>query len=102
MRILFATLLLAQSYTLRSEIQDVLKSAEIDRTLAAATDAQPVHEKPNFAVVLRVAQGQAKPPQTQNNVDEVWFVRRGKADVKLGTSRYDVGAGDMVDVPRGT
>ena len=102
MRILFAILLLAQSYPLRAEIQDVLKSAEIDRMLARAADSLAVHEKPNFAVVLRVAQGKPNPPQTQSNVDEVWFVRRGKAGLTLGTSRYDAADGDIVHVPRGT
>jgi mannose-6-phosphate isomerase-like protein (cupin superfamily) len=102
MRILLAVLLLTPGYTARAEIQDVLKSAEIDRMFARAGESLTLHEKPNFSLVLRVAQGKPKPAQAQSGVDEVWFVRRGKARVKLGTASHEAGAGDVVHVPRGT
>jgi mannose-6-phosphate isomerase-like protein (cupin superfamily) len=95
-------LLLLFAPGLPAEIKDVLKSAEIDRMFAHNGESLAVHERPNFAVALRVAEGKAKAPQTQTGVDEVWFVRRGEARVTLGAGHHDVSAGDMVHVPRGT
>src|SRR5713101_3676563 len=100
MWMLVAVLLLAQ-IAAGAEIQDVLKSAEIDRMFARAGESLVAHEKPNFSVELRVAQGKPKRARTQVGVDEVWFVRHGQAGVTLGSSRQDVAAGDVVHVPRG-
>jgi mannose-6-phosphate isomerase-like protein (cupin superfamily) len=101
MPILLLTLVLALGSIGWGEIHDVLKSAEIDRMLAHGGETT-AHEKPNFSIMIRVAQGKPKPPQTRAGVDEVWFVRRGQAVVTLGGARHDAGSGDIVHVPRGT
>src|SRR5262249_31355977 len=82
------------------EIKDVLKGSEIDRLLAQTGESLKVHQKPNFAVSLRVAQGKPAAPRMQTGVDEVWFVRRGEAAVTLGAQRHNVAAGDIVYAPR--
>jgi hypothetical protein len=66
----------------RGEIRDVLKSAEIERRLAGTSGETAVHERPNFAIVLRTVNG--KTSAAHANADEVWWVRSGQAKISLG------------------
>ncbi len=110
MHLRFLTILLLAGWAGRSEIRDVLKSADIDAMLAKTQTSTDILVKDNYIVSLRV---QMEPGSwvTHPEADEVWVVRRGTAklclgEVTLGTGihraehDYDVGAGDVVNVPR--
>ena len=105
-------ILLATALTGRSEIRDVLKSADIDAILAKTEKSTDVLVKSNYIISLRV---QAEPGSwvTHLDADEVWVVRRGSARLTLGETNlatgvrrsdrsYEVGAGDVVNLPRTT
>jgi mannose-6-phosphate isomerase-like protein (cupin superfamily) len=90
----------------------VMKKAEVLAALAQVKDAQDLFVKSNAAVTLRVSSNTEKLPWKQHtDADELWFVYRGAAKVSLapfslqlgvmppGTT-YDVGEGDIVNVPR--
>ncbi len=86
----------------RGEIHDVMKSSEIDKTIAQGKQSVILQKAPNHAVVLRVYAGKPSPPEMDNGADEVWFVRQGNAKVSLGSQKYEVSGGDLVNVPRKT
>ena len=104
-------ILLASAWPGACEIHDVLRSAEIDALLANTDKSTDVLVKPNYIISLRV---QSKPGSwvTHFDADEIWVVRHGSARLSLGPAtlttgvrrsadaNYDVGAGDVVNVPR--
>ncbi|HLX44087.1 MAG TPA: cupin domain-containing protein [Bryobacteraceae bacterium] len=98
------TILLIACWPVCGQLRDVTKSEEIDKMFARAQPSLDVLVKPNLTITFRAASGKAVAPQTHTDADEFWFVRRGTAGVALGTEakRYDVAAGDVVSVPRGT
>ena len=82
-----------------------------------------VHQTPVYSVVFKVVEGGVAPPGMNRDADEIWFVRSGLARLVLGegpsnrelapsddlagpTARnarhYEIGAGDIVSVPRNT
>ena len=87
---------------LRAEIKDVIKSAEIDKMLARTTRKQALHVRPNYAVWLKVHDGRPGPYETHADADDMLHVRRGQATLRLGEKRYQVGAGDIIHIPRNT
>jgi mannose-6-phosphate isomerase-like protein (cupin superfamily) len=83
----------------------VMKSAEVDATLAKIQDSLDVFVKTNHAVTFRMSakkRGWTNHPEA----DEYWFVRRGAGKLALApvgqtsAAAHDVGAGDVVYVPR--
>jgi mannose-6-phosphate isomerase-like protein (cupin superfamily) len=83
----------------------VMKSAEVDATLAKLQDSWDAFVKTNHAVTFRVATkkgGLTNHPEA----DEYWFVRRGSAKLALvpsgaGTKEaHQVAAGDVIYIPR--
>ena len=91
----------------------VMPKAEVLKALAQVNDSQDLVVKSNFAITLRAASNKTKLPWKEHvKADELWFVYRGSAKVSLapfslqlgitppGTT-YDVGEGDIVNVPRG-
>jgi len=100
MRVLLLVLFAACG--LRGEIRDVIKSAELDAMLARANPDRALHERPNYAVWLKVHDGKPGPQETHPDSDDILHIRKGSAKVALGDRRYDVGAGDIVHIPRNT
>jgi mannose-6-phosphate isomerase-like protein (cupin superfamily) len=98
-------------WPVRCEIRDVMKSAEIDALFAKTQTSTDVEVKPNYIISLRV---QSRPGSwvTHFDEDEIWLVRHGSAKLSLGSATlgagvrrsadniYDVGAGDVVNIPR--
>ena len=105
------------------EIRDVLSSAEIDAMFARIDTELVVHETTVYSVVFKVIEGGVAPPRMNRDADEIWFVRSGLARLVLGESpsnrelapsdalgistarsagHYEIGAGDIVSVPRKT
>jgi len=91
----------------------VMPKAEVLKALAQVNDSQDLVVKSNFAITLRAASNGTRLPWKEHvKADELWFVYRGSAKVSLapfslqlgitppGTT-YDVGEGDIVNVPRG-
>src|SRR5690348_6049143 len=85
-----------------SEIRDVVKSREIDRTFAGTTGSVEVLAKTNYAVEFRVTVGNRTESRVDTDADEFWFIRRGSAKISLGDRHHEVNAGDVVSVPRST
>src|SRR6516165_6570711 len=95
-----------------AELWDLMKSSEIDAKFAKLQKPLDVILKPNYTVHFRMSSGEATPWQVHFDADELWFVRRGAAKVTLAdftlmagvagpsAQPYDVGAGDVVNVPR--
>ena len=102
------TILLLASWPACCQIRDIVKSDEVDKMFARAGGSLEVLAKPNFSVVFRVTSGKPGAWQKHPDADEFWFVRQGVASVSLGADvgsaagqqRYDVAAGDVVNVPR--
>src|SRR5579863_2141882 len=103
MRILWfaATLAISGAAALRGEIHDVLKSADIDAGLAKVNGLSTVHQRPNFSISLG-AQAGAGALETHDAMDEVLFIRRGAGSLRLGDRKYEIGAGDVINVKRKT
>jgi mannose-6-phosphate isomerase-like protein (cupin superfamily) len=100
-RWLLVTLLLGSS-PVRSEIHDVIKSAEVDKLFARIRVSLDVIAKTNYALVFRTGAGDPVASQKGRDADEFWFVRRGAAKLSLGEKEYQLGAGDVVNLPRTT
>jgi mannose-6-phosphate isomerase-like protein (cupin superfamily) len=91
----------------------VMKKSEVLAALAHVKDSQDLFVKSNAALTLRVSSNTTKLPWKQHTeADELWFVYRGGARVSLAPfslqlgvtppgNTYDVGEGDIVNVPRG-
>jgi len=93
-------LLLMMPWPAAGEIRDVLPSERISALFAGAGASQVVHQRPNFAIVFRVARG-AGPATRRADADEVWLVHGGSAALTLNGKAYRISAGDLVYVPRG-
>jgi mannose-6-phosphate isomerase-like protein (cupin superfamily) len=90
----------------------VMKKAEVLAALAQIKDSQDLFVKSNAALALRVSSNTTKLPWKQHTeADELWFVYHGGAKVSLAPfslqlgvtppgNTYDVGEGDIVNVPR--
>jgi len=110
MRLCIPVLLLAAWFARSAEIrgnqiQEHMKSADIDATFAKIQDSLDVIMKPNFALVFRVSTGKAGPWTTHEDADEIWLVRHGSAKLSLGESsaeakHVEIRGGDVVNVPR--
>lgn len=86
-----------------AEIRDVVKSAELDAMLRRpGLREQALHERPNYAIWLKVHEGRAGPSETHPEADDILWIRRGSARVDLGARQHQVGAGDIVHIPRNT
>jgi mannose-6-phosphate isomerase-like protein (cupin superfamily) len=81
-----------------AEIQDVLKSSEIDSLLARAQSPIAEYQKPNFAIEL--FNGPEDGPHA--GFDEIIFVRHGRAHLSLAGKEQEIGPGDVINIPRGT
>src|SRR5580704_7758223 len=103
MRIIWftAALALSGSAALRSEIHDVLKNADIEASLAKVNGISTVYQRPNFSISLG-AQAGAGALETHDAMDEVLFIRRGSGSLQLGDHKYEIGAGDVINVKRKT
>ncbi len=101
MRFRLALMLLAV-VSAAAEIRDVVKSAEIDKLLAGTERDRALHERPNFAIWLQVQDRKPGSYEMHHDADEVIFVRRGAAKVVVGEHAHQIGAGDVIHVPRRT
>ncbi len=88
------------SLSAAAEIRDVLKSAEIETQLARTTRDQALHERPNYAIWLKVHSGKPGPPESHPDADDVLWIRRGSGTVTLGERGHAVGAGDVIFIER--
>ena len=104
------TILLLISWPVCGQLRDVVKSDDVDKIASAALSIE-VLAKPNIAVVFRVSSGNPGAWEKHPDADEFWFVRHGAAGISLNTDkaggaegqqRYDVAAGDVVNVARNT
>jgi mannose-6-phosphate isomerase-like protein (cupin superfamily) len=90
----------------------VMKKDEVLAALAQVKESQDLFVKSNGALTLRVSSNTTKLPwKLHTDADELWFVYRGSAKVSLAPfslqvgvtppgETYDVGEGDIVNVPR--
>lgn len=101
MRLIVCLLVLAVC-PVAAEIQDVLKSSEIDARFAGLQRELPLHEKPNFAIWLKVHDGKAGPIETHADRDDILYIRRGKAMVTIAGRKHQVAAGDLIHISRNT
>jgi mannose-6-phosphate isomerase-like protein (cupin superfamily) len=105
MRLRFLMIFLLTACAAHSEIRDILKSRDINALFAKTQKSTDVLVKHNYIISLRVS---AEPASwvTHPDADEIWVVRRGSAKLSLGTGEkeagreYELGAGDVVNVPR--
>jgi len=97
-----AVLAISGGVTLRSEIHDVLKSAEIEAKLAKVKGTLIIHQRPNFSISLGSQEGGAGRLETHGGADEVLFVRRGSGSLTLGDHKYEIGSGDVINLSRKT
>lgn len=106
MRFCRLALVLFAALALRgAEIRDVLKSAEIDAVLGNLTarrSDRAIHERPNYSVWLKVHDGRPGPHETHDDADDVLVIRRGAGRLVLGERTHEIGAGDVVLIPRKT
>lgn len=87
----------------RAEIKDVMKSAEIDATLARSKQGEQVlHERPNFSILAGVREGPALPAATTKDAGTVIHLRKGIGKFTVAGRMHDVAAGDVLHVPRNT
>jgi len=97
-----AALAIGGATTLRSEIHDVLKSAEIEASLAKVKGSSIIHQRPNFSVLVGSQQSGPGAADTHDGADEVLVIRRGSGSVWLGDRKYEINAGDFINVKRTT
>jgi mannose-6-phosphate isomerase-like protein (cupin superfamily) len=97
-----AALAIGGATTLRSEIHDVLKSAEIEASLAKVKGSSIIHQRPNFSISLGSQEGGAGAVETHGDADEVLFIRSGSGWLWLEDRKYEIIAGDVVNVKRKT
>ena len=79
-----AALAISAAPALRSEIHDVLKSADIEAGLAKVKGALIVHQRPNFTISLNSQEGGAGALEIHPAADEVLFIRRGSGSTRGG------------------
>src|ERR1700682_4243311 len=104
MRIIWfaAALAISGAAALRSEIHDVLKSAEIDASLAKVKGYSIIHQRPNFSIGLGSHEGGAGAPEKNDGTDEVLSIRRGSGSIWLAGRKDEISAGGFVNVKLGT
>lgn len=102
MRIWMSLLLLAAGTAESAELRDVMKSAEMDALLAGTSRDQVVFKRSNYAILLKAQEGKAGPRETHKDSDDILHIRKGQATISLGERRHQVGAGDVVHIPRNT
>jgi mannose-6-phosphate isomerase-like protein (cupin superfamily) len=95
-----AALAISGAVTLRSEIHDVLKSAEIEASLAKVKGSSIIHQRPNFSISLSSQEGGPGALETHDGADEVLFIRRGSGSLWLENRKYKIGSGDVINVRR--
>ena len=91
--------LLAAALPAAAEIQDVLKSADLDAAFRAGRPVS-LHRRGNFEILLFRAEGPTA--GTQPQADQIFYIRHGAGKVSLGGKQYEIAAGDLVQAPRGT
>jgi mannose-6-phosphate isomerase-like protein (cupin superfamily) len=96
-----AALAISGAAALRSEIHDVLKSGEIEASLAKVKGFSTIHQRSNYSISLGSQEGAAGAPETHGDADEVLFIRRGSGSLWLGDRKYEIGSGDVINVRRG-
>jgi mannose-6-phosphate isomerase-like protein (cupin superfamily) len=97
-----AALAISGVATLRSEIHDVLKNAEIEASLAKVKGSSIIHQRPNFSISLGSQEGGAGALETHAGADEVLFIRRGSGSLWLGERKVEISSGDVINVSRNT
>ncbi len=126
MKSLLLGILLALAFPAESatgQIRDVLKSAEIDAMFARTGESLVAHDTSEYSVVFNVVGDDRGSPTMNSSADEIWFVRSGRAGLSVGESlvdprpaksgsflgsgikgsrHYEIGAGDVVNLPRNT
>ena len=102
MRVWMSLLLLAAGVAESAELRDVMKSSELDALLSGTTWDQVVFKRSNYAILLKVQEGKAGPRENHTDSDDILHIRKGQATVTLGERRHQVGAGDVVHIPRNT
>jgi mannose-6-phosphate isomerase-like protein (cupin superfamily) len=95
-------LLLAACCLPGAEIRDVLKNTDIEALFRRAKADQALHERPNYAVWLKVLEGKPGSEQTNPGSDDILWIRGGTARLRIADRQYEIGAGDMVHIPRNT
>jgi mannose-6-phosphate isomerase-like protein (cupin superfamily) len=100
MRVIWVAAALAAA--LGADIQDVLKSADIDARLAKMKGTSIIHQRPNFSILLGTQESGAGAVETHEGADEVLFIRRGSGSIWLEDRKYEIGAGDVINVKRKT
>src|SRR5437667_8778093 len=89
--------------SVRAEIKDVMKSADIDAILAKSKQGEQVlHERPNFSIVAGVREGTVLPAQSNNDTGTIIHLRKGSGKFTVAGRVHDVAAGDVLHVPRST
>ena len=97
-----AALAISGAVTLRSEIHDVLKSAQIEASLAKVKGSLIIHQRPNFSISLGSQEGGTGALETHDGADEVLFIRRGSGALTLENRKYDLSSGDVINIKRNT
>ena len=89
--------------SVRAEIKDVMKSADIDAILAKSKQGeQALHERPNFSIVAGVREGAVLPAQSSKDTGTIIHLRKGSGKFTVAGRVHDVAAGDVLHVPRDT
>jgi mannose-6-phosphate isomerase-like protein (cupin superfamily) len=84
----------------RAEIRDVMKSPEIERRLAVpGAGESAIHQRPNFAILLKRLDGKAE-EASKAGYDEILWIRKGRAKVRIGDRAFEAAAGDFLHVER--
>ncbi len=96
---IFGSILVASCLS-QAEIRDVMKSREIERGLAVSGAGESaIHQRTNFAIFLKRLEGKAE-AATKAGYDEILWIRKGAARVRLGGRTHNAGAGDFLRVER--
>jgi mannose-6-phosphate isomerase-like protein (cupin superfamily) len=102
---------------------DVVTKAHIDQVIAESDKNQPLHSRGAFSMNIVIYKGAPGPYEAHAGYDQIYFVRLGSAKAKLdglienasepqpgeirgtgvvGAREYNMGAGDILFVPRNT
>ena len=81
---------------------EVFKSAEIDSRLEKLRQPAIIYQGANFTISLNAQFAAARAFENDSRVDEIISIRSGTGALVLGDRPYEVAAGDLISVPRGT
>jgi len=84
------------------QIYEVFKSAEIDARLENLQRPDIIYQGTNFTISLNAQSGAAGAFENDGEADEIFSMRSGTGALVLGHSPYEVAAGDLISIPRGT